>query len=81
MQFEHVHDRMAYIDAAKGWLDEAFLDLPAPVAVAMNEWVECDLAAWTRGKPPAPAVTTATLRALFGTELLGELFGQNARLA
>ena len=75
MQFEHVHDRITFIDAAKGWLDEAFLNLPAPVATATHEWVERDLAAWTEGEPPAPAVTTATLRALFGTELPGQLFG------
>jgi hypothetical protein len=44
----------------------------------MNEWVERDLAGWTEGEPPSPAVTSATLRALFGTELPGKLFGQSA---
>jgi hypothetical protein len=78
MQFEHLHDRVTFIDAARGWLDEAFPNLPAPVATAMNEWVERDLAAWTEGEPPSPAVTSATLRALFGTELPGKLFGQSA---
>lgn len=75
MQFEFPQDRMAYIDAAKRWLEEAYLSLPAPVATAMNEWVAFDLPGWTGGSPPGPAVTTATLRALFGTELTGQLFG------
>ncbi|WP_298089723.1 hypothetical protein [uncultured Sphingomonas sp.] len=73
MTFEHLHDRMAYIDNAKHWLDNHILDLKPWIVQAISDWIDGDLAGWRSGTPPLPPVGAEDLQGL-GNALTSSLF-------